>query len=413
MIPRPESIADIPRDRANRRKSSPIRLFVMSVLGALAAVLIFFWADKDRAGRLVDIVRRGVAGCLSTLDPVPRSDKVDVQTNKIAKDANADGAKEITHQLQLPSQPSTLPASESKTTKPRQLEPLAALTEHERLYVSVTEQERDRGLRELSKKIEAASSAAKSGKSRKVREAAKALLAGLREDAEAVLSRRAPSIPDLPKDLFSAGMIGKLQPGAIRVDRVVGNSEMIVRLYDTDEATARFWVKFSVTPLLEMSARNENRRVLLRGVSTEGVVDDAILPFSGTLIVSGTYHNLSGTIYCVEPLKLDAARIQAAFDELARIEQADPVKCELIEQIRTSSVSNLIKRNPKRQSPNEPSLNEETRKKFGPLLADAKSLIKTGRFDEARKKLTRIVEEAPFTDITIESKRLLASLPAN
>jgi hypothetical protein len=54
---------------------------------------------------------------------------------------------------------------------------------------------------------------------------------------------------------------------------------------------------------------------------------------------------------------------------------------------------------------------EEARKKFDALLAEAKRQIASQEFSVAEQNLRRIIDEAPFSDVTIEARQLLRSLP--
>ena len=54
---------------------------------------------------------------------------------------------------------------------------------------------------------------------------------------------------------------------------------------------------------------------------------------------------------------------------------------------------------------------EGARKKYGPLLSNAKSLIKPGIVAGAEKNLRRIIAEAPGTKIAAEAQQVLESMP--
>ncbi len=56
---------------------------------------------------------------------------------------------------------------------------------------------------------------------------------------------------------------------------------------------------------------------------------------------------------------------------------------------------------------------EAAQKKYGPLLSNAKRLIKAGIVEAAETSLRRIIKEAPGTKIAAEAQQVLNSMPKN
>jgi hypothetical protein len=54
---------------------------------------------------------------------------------------------------------------------------------------------------------------------------------------------------------------------------------------------------------------------------------------------------------------------------------------------------------------------EAAKKKFGGVLANAKSLIKSRIYPDAKKRLQRIIDEAPGTEVAQEAQEVLATIP--
>jgi hypothetical protein len=362
----------------------------MAVLGAVVAFAIaiaFFWSDKDRAVRLMEIVRRSVVGGPSTPAQLTEPKRVPAQAMKATAENHADPAvKEIPRGPQPPVKPvaSVAPASGHSARKS------SSLTQHERWYLQIAEAERDYRIRQLSDEIEAAKLTVKSSKTREERDKARKSLADLRDQADEVLSRRMRA-PKLPRAMFAVGFVGRLEGGAIRVKRVIDESKMIVELYSGVKENEPM-------PVIDQdSILNEGHPVLLSGVSTENLVDNARMLLSETLIVSGTYRDSSGTIYRVEPLKVDSERMRAAFDELLKVDEQDPVKREQMARLRTA----LLASTPQNVEPKWPAQN----------LAVAKKLIDERHYKAAKRMLQEIIDEAPLTNLSVEATRLLKLLP--
>jgi len=61
--------------------------------------------------------------------------------------------------------------------------------------------------------------------------------------------------------------------------------------------------------------------------------------------------------------------------------------------------------------PKLPSLEQEARAKYGPRLTEATNLIEKKQFAAAKKILREIIDDAPMTNLTIEARQLLNSVP--
>ena len=205
-------------------------------------------------------------------------------------------------------------STESKAKTPN---PVGNLSEHEQWFVTLAKIDRDHRIRQLIERIQTVTVAAHIGKTPKGLDDARKALAGLREEIEDVLSHRLPAPPNLPRTMLAVGLIGRLERGAIGSSGSSTIRKMIVELYSVvkDED--------GLMPVLDdESILNEGHPVLLCGIPTKNVVDDARMLLNETLVVSGTYRNGSGTIYRIEPLKLNSEHVRAAFDELVRNERS-------------------------------------------------------------------------------------------
>jgi predicted Zn-dependent protease len=58
------------------------------------------------------------------------------------------------------------------------------------------------------------------------------------------------------------------------------------------------------------------------------------------------------------------------------------------------------------------SVDHQTRDKYGPKLDNAKRQIEAKQFLAAKQSLRQIIDEAPMSNVSLEARRLLRSLPS-
>jgi hypothetical protein len=398
MVTPPDLAPQLGPEGKKRKKSTPLGLFVASVLGALIAFVIvisFVTFDKRHANRLLGAVRRGLEGRPAGPDKPPEPVKEHLQPQAKPAEENKRDSVVVkrSDEEKKPNPPQ--PSRPSVPVNAKQLKPdPEELTERERWFLQAAEADREEQIRHLATRIEAAEAVAKSGKTANSRNEALKTLVNLRDDAEGLLSHPIPRAPILPRTLLAVGIVGRVDRGAIRVLRVIDDSRMVVELYSSVKETD------STQFLDDDSILNEGHPVLLSGVTTKNVVDGARQLLNETLVVSGTYRAWSvGTIYQVEPLKMDLGRVSSAFKTMAAIDDQDPMKREQLSPLQKL----LAAPRPQEIKPRWPSIN----------LATAKDLIKSEHYAAATRFLREIIDEAPLSNESVEAQTILKSLPAD